>query len=230
MEAIPRDIVSNVIASFDSRKETIQRRRLGPEWFRRYLELLPCLDLNRGLEWGLTQGDEEFLIDLLIINDGDLRDIPNLNADHQTATTIWLHRFVQRNLGQKFGHALARLPKFVVNMVITLEAIFVWIQARLRSICGTDDIACFMVPLLYDLLYFEGIVRRIFIPWVRRHPEHRSLIFQYNTDPELISKLLELFISNKVELDTGDIEDVLDGNTYLTEELRLRFLNYRTVG
>lgn len=223
---IPPEVTANIVGSFDTAEEVVERRRLGGEWYRRYLRLLPLLVNERAMfDYGTRTKDEDFLVDLLILNLGDLGDHPDLDEDLRTTTLTWLERFVMADLSQEFGYDLTRLPIFVVNLTITLDKIFSHVYARLSHIINVDHVTAAITRTIETMLHFDSITNTVLLPWVRRYPEYRSLMLRYNDNNDAIQRLLELFQDHKIDLHSQDIRDIY-GNVALSDDNRQRLSNY----
>ena len=229
---IPDDVTAGIIGSFSEPIQVVQQRHLGEVWYRRYLQLLPSLvDNQELLQYAVDAKDETLIIDLLSINQGDLHDHPDLDPDLRTETLTWLGRFAAADLSQAFGFHLAKLPIFVVNLTMTLDQVYSTAQGRVDNHHGRHGqfilaLEANLVSILNDMVYFDGIVKTVFLPWARRHPEYLQLIFSFNNDNELIERTITLFTQHKIDLHSEDIHDIVQNNTDLSDDNIQRLHNY----
>jgi hypothetical protein len=168
---IPAEVVSDVIGGYDNTLEIVQRRKLGPEWFRRYLVVVPSLVAdNEIMTYALETKDEDLIIDILSVTNGDVDDVynlpvgshPSFNKTYGIRFLSILERFVSAQLSQKFGDRLATLPMFVSNLSIMLCKMVSTIEHNyLLNISERQALVSALHRSIDSLGYFDRIDRAV---------------------------------------------------------------------
>jgi hypothetical protein len=204
---ISLDVVSNVIGSYDDKMDIIHRRKIGPEWYRRYRTLLPSLAGDDDvMEQAIEDKDEDLIIDILNMVDGDLGDSPGTPPDHSSNTVRLLSSCAEQKFSQKFGERLAMMPAFITNLNLTAERLF-------RTVGKTTLDPRVMEALnqwVQSLLYFDTMAKGVLKVWIRRYPANVKMLFYIeNTEDEAI-RFIAFLDKYRVVIHVKDIEEIME--------------------
>lgn len=212
---LPKDVVENVIGSFDAPVDIIQRRRLGEVWYRRYVQRLPWIVQTLGLQeivdLALNNRDEALMLDILTLTDGNVgeNEITDIERGILTTTTL-LHRLMQAGFSQAFGDSLTKFATFVTNTITTLVEYMAkreWDHWHPEAMYGTEW--SHIERLVASLLYFDALSRRVFLPWIRRNSTKHILLFASLNDITTVSALLDLFERYRLPIYQFDMGNII---------------------